>query len=169
MSFPPQGQLCPPDLVSLDKAHGRLERRELWARDAADLGRYLEREYRWPGVRQAGLIRRWRRRPTSAGWEQVETHPWLSSLAPELAGAAVLAAGLRGHWAIENGLHYVRDVTYAEDRLHARVTAHLLAAIRNAALNLLRPLGFAFIPDARRSLAASPQLGLPLLAGPSEH
>ena len=126
----------------------------------------MEREYRWPGVRQAGLVRRARRPTTAPAWEQVETHPWLSSLGPEQAGPAAIAAGLRGHWTIENGLHYVRDVTYDEDRLHARITGHLLAAVRNAALNLVRPLGFAFVPDARRHISAAPHLGLPLLAGP---
>jgi hypothetical protein len=130
------------------------------------LGRYLAREYRWPGVRQAGLIRRSRRSATALAWQQVETHPWLSSLAPSRASPAAIAAGLRGHWAIENGLHYVRDGTYGEDRLHARLTAHLLAAVRNTALNLLRPLGFAFVPDAHRSLSATTHLGLPLLTSP---
>jgi len=143
-----------------------VERRELWAVPSEELGRYLARELRWPGARQAGLVRRARRRTSAARWEQVETRPWLTSLPPERASPAAIAAGLRGHWGIENGLHQVRDGTYGEDRQHARLTGHLLAAVRNAALNLTRRLRARYVPDAHRRLAARPDLGLPLLAGP---
>jgi hypothetical protein len=77
-----------------------------------------------------------------------------------------IAAGLRRHWGIENGVHRVRDVTYGEDRHHARKIGHLLAAVRNAALNLTRRLRVRCVPDAHRRLGARRDLGLPLLAGP---
>jgi hypothetical protein len=153
-------------VVAVEKAHGRVERRELWAVPSEELGRYLAHAHRWPGVRQTGLIRRSRRRAAAARWEKVETRPWLTSLPPDRASPAAIAAGLRGHWAIENRVHHIRDVTYGEDRRHARKTGHLLAAVRNAALNLTRRLRVRFVPDAHRRLSARHDLGIPLLAGP---
>jgi len=70
---------------------------------------------------------------------------------------------LRGHWSIENGVFYVRDVTMDEDRWPGRKIGYPLSNIRNAALNLLRTLAAPHNPDARRHLAARPDLGLPLI------
>ena len=56
----------------------------------------------------------------------------------------------RGHWAIENRLHYVRDVTFNEDRRRVRSGARALAAIRNLALHLIRSRGMA-VPEAREN------------------
>ena len=50
-----------------------------------------------------------------------------------------------------------------EDHLHGRKIGYGLSSIRNAALNLLRSLGFPYIPDARRHIAARSDLGPPLL------
>ncbi len=68
--------------------------------------------------------------------------------------AAQAATCLRRHWSIENRVFCVRDVTMQEDRLHGRLIAPNLSSIRNAALNLLRTLPAADIPDARRFMAA---------------
>jgi hypothetical protein len=54
-------------------------------------------------------------------------------------------------------------VTYGEDRLQARTVGPALAAVRNAALNLIRRTAFAYVPDAHRFLSARPDLGLSLL------
>ena len=50
----PHGKLRPPDVVEIDKGHGRVERRELWVVDGQELGIYLEQEYHWPRVKQVG-------------------------------------------------------------------------------------------------------------------
>lgn len=70
------------------------------------------------------------------------------------------AVYLRRHWAIENVVFYVRDVTMDEDRLPGHKIGGVLSGIRNVALNLLCRLGVAYIPDARRRVAALPDFGL---------
>lgn len=52
--------------------------------------------------------------------------------------AADFAAAIRGHWRIENCLHYVRDVTFREDACHIRKNPGIFARVRTMALNILR-------------------------------
>ncbi len=61
----------------------------------------------------------------------------------------------RGHWGIENRLHWVRDVTFDEDRCQVRkgYGPQVLACLRNFVIGLLRPL----ITDARTSPASLPR------------
>jgi len=56
----------------------------------------------------------------------------------------------RGHWEIENRVHYVRDVTYDEDRSQIRKGNgdHIMASLRNLVIGIFRLLGFKYIPDA---------------------
>ncbi len=70
----------------------------------------------------------------------------------------------RGHWTIENRVHYVRDVAWQEDAGQARVgqTCHVLAALRNGLLNLLRGLGHTNIAAALRHYGASVERALRL-------
>ncbi len=56
----------------------------------------------------------------------------------------------RGHWAIENRLHYVRDVSFNEDRCRVRSGARALAVIRNLVLYLIRARGMS-VPEAREN------------------
>lgn len=92
----------------------------------------------------------------------------ITSLTPERADAARLLAFNRNHWGIENGLHWVRDVTFQEDRsiLRARRTHHLMATIRNLAISLLRIKGYARIASTLRLFAAQPNLALSLALDP---
>jgi hypothetical protein len=147
----------PPDHVQTDKGHGRLERRELWVVAAGDLRTYLQEDFDWPAVRFVGQIRRYRRQLHQTDWESVMTTLWMAggTHCPDLTPAQ-LQYHLRAHWAIENAVFYVRDVTFAEDFLHARKIAFSLSALRNGAINLIRQAGFHYIPDARRLLAATP-------------
>ena len=68
----------------------------------------------------------------------------ITSLSADEAGPECLLALSRGHWGIENKLHYVRDVTWREDqtRTNAGAAPEVLAALRNTALTVLRRLGF---------------------------
>ncbi|NPV08500.1 MAG: transposase [Anaerolineae bacterium] len=101
-------------MLRWDKQRGRLERRELWVVEAGELGAYLEREWNWRGLRQAGLIRR-TRVDMATGQTKVETTTWVTSLSPQQADPETIAKLLRDHWQIENALHRVRDVTQGED------------------------------------------------------
>jgi len=71
----------------------------------------------------------------------------------------------RGHWQIENGLHYVRDVTLGEDACQVRSdrAPANLAACRNTALNLLRLAGVTNVATALRRHAMYPREALRLL------
>ena len=100
-----------------------------------------------------------------AGTTREEWAYALTSLPPAQADAARLEQLWRGHWQIENGLHYVRDVTLGEDACQVRMqrAPANLAACRNAALNLLRRAGVTNIAAALRRQAMYPRLALALM------
>jgi predicted transposase YbfD/YdcC len=85
----------------------------------------------WPGLAQALCLER-RRTDMHTGETSVETAYAVTSLVPERATPLQLLALWRGHWLIENRLHYVRDVTYGEDRATVRAGRgpQALAAMR---------------------------------------
>jgi hypothetical protein len=81
------------------------------------------------------------------GRKTVETVCAITSLNPEQAEPAQLLALSRAHWAIENRLHHVRDVSCREDqaRTHVGNAPQVLAACRNTALTLLRRMGLKIV------------------------
>jgi predicted transposase YbfD/YdcC len=126
-----------------EKGHGRLETRTLRCGNA-----HIE-DVDWPDVQQ--VVRRECERITvKTGKRTQEVTYGLVSLPPEEAGAALIEAWWRGHWTIENRLHYVRDVSFGEDAGHAAqgTTAHALAALRNGLLKLFRQAHWLSVPDA---------------------
>lgn len=131
--------------------------------DSQELTEYLAREYGWPGVQLCGRIRRSRKHTGMDAWEGQETHTWVSSLSQGQGTARKIGQRLRGHWTIENGVFRVRDVSYDEDRLHGRTIAFSLSALRNVAINVIRQVGYPYIPDGWRDIACKPDHGLSLL------
>ncbi len=122
----------------------------------------------WPGVQQVCLLERVRR---SKGKTTTETVCAITSLEPERASAQRLLAIARGHWDIENRLHWVRDVSFGEDGCRVRTgeAPQVLAALRNAGLWLMRSSGLTAIASAFRRHAAKPLEALRLVthyAGP---
>jgi len=85
--------------------------------DSKQMTDYLHQELDWPGAQLSGRIRRSRRYKDQTEWESQQTHTWVSSKPIEQVTAQGIAKVLRGHWAVENGVFRVRDVTYDEDRL----------------------------------------------------
>ncbi len=81
------------------------------------------------------------------------------------ADAARLLGYVRGHWGIENGLHYVRDETLGEDRCRVRkgTSAQVLAALRNVVVHVLAGVKARSKAAATRRLGAHPEEALPLL------
>lgn len=79
----------------------------------------------------------------------------VTSLKKEQASAQRLLELNRGHWEIENRVHWVRDVTYDEDRCRIRTdnAPRVMASIRNLAIAISRMMGFRYIPDANRTFA----------------
>lgn len=89
--------------------------------------------------------RRWIR-----GRESVEIAYFATSLTQEEASPERLLAVAREHWAIENKLHYVRDVSLNEDRWRVRAGARPLATLRNLVLAIIRRAGM-HVPEAREN------------------
>ena len=96
-----------------------------------------------------------RRINSRSGLVETETTYGITSLPRALAGPQQLEQFWRGHWTIENRLHYVRDETLGEDRcqVHTGQAPQALAAFRNAILSLLRFHGWSNIAAATRRYA----------------
>lgn len=129
-----------------EKNHGRREQR--WLQTTTRLTGHLD----WPGAQQVCRIERTTRRD---GKTQVEVDYAITSVPREQAGASELLGWWRGHWGIENRLHWIRDVTFGEDASRIRLgnAPQVLAAMRNAAISLLRNLGATNIAAALRENA----------------
>jgi predicted transposase YbfD/YdcC len=140
---------------TLGKGHGRLEHRRLTCTD--DVDNYLQ----WPGVQQV-LRRQCERRQFTTGQVSHTVTYAVTSLPSMAVSAARLEQLWRGHWTIENCVHYVRDVTLGEDA-HQMYTGHapqVLATVRNALLNLLRSAGWTNMAAAFRHYSYSPTAAL---------
>jgi predicted transposase YbfD/YdcC len=88
-----------------------------------------------------------------------ETSYYVTSLSAPRAGPPQLAAHTRGHWGIENRVHWVRDVTFDEDRHQMRAgtsAARVLATMRNTAISVLRLAGATNIAATMRWVARDP-------------
>jgi hypothetical protein len=133
--------------TTLDKGHGRRERRTLKATTA--LNEYLD----WPGVAQVGQVES---EVVRDGKTSHETRYFITSVARPVADAEQLLKWVRGHWAIENRSHYVRDVTMGEDssRIRKRSGPQVMAALRNATIGFLRTTGVTNIAEALRRNAS---------------
>ena len=129
--------------TTIDKGHGRRERRTLKATTA--LNGYLN----WPGVAQVGQIESM---VEQDGKVSHETRYFVTSVPCDLAGASRLLVWGRGHWSIENRSHYGRDVTLSEDESRIRKGSgpEIMAALRNAAISFLRTTGATNIAEAVR-------------------
>lgn len=109
------------------------------------------------------------------GTTRIETVYGVTSLPPAQAAPARLLALVRAHWTIENRLHWVRDVTFDEDRSQIRRGAgpQVMATVRNLAISLLRLAGAPLIAPALRHAGWAGQalifrlLGVELDAPPS--
>jgi predicted transposase YbfD/YdcC len=149
----------PPGHVSAGRAHGRDEKRTLRVVTvAAGLG--------FPHAAQAIQVIRRTRRDGSRKWK-TETSYAITSLPAAKARPGQLATWIRGHWKIENQLHWVRDVTLGEDLSPARAGngPHVMAALRNLAISILRLAGHASIAKALRSNARDPVRAYRLVKG----
>ena len=140
----------------------RWERRRLWA--SAALNGYLD----WPGLGQVCCVERTRR---WKGKETVERAYAITSLPPERADADRLLEIWRGHWGIENRLHWVRDMVLGEDLSQVRTGAapQLLAALRNLVIGMLRLTGVKNISAALRHYAWKPWETLTLIGLPANN
>lgn len=143
---------------TIDRAHGRIEQRRLTLSSA--LADFSD----WPGLKQVFRLER-KTILRSTGEIRTETVHGLTSLDSTQAAAQRLLGLTRCHWHIENRSHWVRDVTFDEDRSQVRCgsTPELMAAFRNTAIGLLRVAGESNIAAACRRLAAQPRSAIALI------
>src|SRR6266581_9727470 len=142
-----------PATSSVSKGHGRRARRTIKVALAPA----------WIGFAGAAQVAQLRRTVTKKGKKTVEVVYLITS--DRAAGPAALAAWVRGHWHIENKLHWVRDVTYQEDKSLVRTgnAPRVMASLRSLAISLLRLDGQTNIAAANRHHARDPQRTLKLL------
>ena len=129
---------------TVDKGHGRIERRTLTSTTALNF--YVQQRLGWSSVRQVYRVTRdcvWIDRATGERRTSHEVAYGITSQSRAQANAARLLYLNRGHWTIENGVFYVRDETFGEDRSRIRRGSgpEILAGLRNIALNLFRLTG----------------------------
>ena len=117
----------------------------------------------WIGFEGAAQVAQLRRTVTKKGKKTVEVVYLVTS--DRDADPQTLAAWVRGHWEIENCLHWVRDVTYQEDKSLVRTgnAPRVMASLRSLAISLLRLDGHINIAAANRHHARDPQRTLKLL------
>ena len=136
----------------LDKGHGRIEERTVTVGREAD---WLAGERRFPGELRlpgAKTIVRVRSRTELKDRCRTDTRYYIASAALDAQRAAEI---VRGHWGIENRLHWVLDVVFAEDqaRLRKGHGARNMAVVRHFAINLVRTLADKKTLKLRRKLA----------------
>jgi predicted transposase YbfD/YdcC len=142
-----------PAVSSASTDHGRRARRTIKLAMAPD----------WIGFDGAAQVAQLRRTVTRKGKKTVEVVYLITS--DRDADAVTLAAWIRGHWHIENKLHWVRDVTYQEDKSLVRTgnAPRVMATLRRLAISILRLDGHANIAAANRHHTRDPQRTLKLL------
>jgi predicted transposase YbfD/YdcC len=160
---PPEGEVQL-TAQAVERGHGRVAYRRLTGSDA--LVGYND----WPGLRQVFRLDRLTL-VRATGEVRVETVYGVTSLARARGSAERLLSLTRHHWQIENRSHWVRDVTFDEDRSQVRrgSTPQVMAAVRNTVIGLLRVVGETNIAAACRRLAAQPAAALGLIGIESDN
>jgi predicted transposase YbfD/YdcC len=143
---------------TIDKGHGRLEIRELIV--TTELNDFLANE--WAGVAQVFQLKR---TVYEDGKRRTEVVYGITSLSPSQASAARLLQLVRQHWAIENRLHWRRDVTLREDHCQVRkgTAPRTLAVLNIFLLAVLDFIGVRNVPKHMRLFDAQPLLAVRLL------
>lgn len=115
-----------------ETGHHRIETRTVWTLPVSAFAT-LHQQGEWAGLQSVVIVERTRRL-----WNKTthEVQFYLSSLPPE---SPQIATAIRQHWGIENGLHWILDVTFAEDacRVRSLHAPHNLSLLRRFAINTL--------------------------------
>lgn len=138
-----------------ERGHGRRVRRTIKAVAAPQI---LD----FPGAVQVAQLRRTR---TVKGKKSVEVVYVITSITAQDASPDQLATWVQGHWSIENRLHWVRDVTFDEDRSQIRTGngPRVMATLRSTAISLIRLAGQTNIAKILRHHARNPDRPIRLL------
>ena len=116
---------------TLEKDHGRIETRRYW--HSSDIEWFQDKKL-WKHLRSFGMVESIRR---VKGKNTIERRYYLATLPLD---AKTFAKAVRGHWGVENPLHWTLDVTFREDQSRARSknAPQNLATLRRIALNLIK-------------------------------
>jgi len=114
-----------------ERSHGRLETRRYWVIDEIE---WLTSLSQWENLRSVTMVESIREIQNKV---TTERRFYISSMAPK---AKIHARAIRGHWSIENTLHWSLDVSFAEDqcRIRAGYAPENFAVLRHMALNILK-------------------------------
>ena len=116
----------------IEKDHGRIETRRCWVVDDLDC---LGKDHKWTQPKTLSMVEAIRE---INGAASTERRYYISSLQ---ADAERMGTVVRGHWGVENGLHWSLDVAYGEDQARMREgnSAENFSILRRITLNLLKP------------------------------
>ena len=119
---------------TVNKGHGRIETRQCWAISDADHLGYLDNQKKWSKLTSVVMVEAER---LIGEHREVKSRYYISSLPND---AKRLLEATRGHWGIENRVHWVLDIAFREDESRVRTgdAAENLATLRRMALNLLK-------------------------------
>jgi predicted transposase YbfD/YdcC len=158
--------------TTIETGHGRWEKRTIQVLDAPD-------DLDFPHAGQVFLIERvtvrtvYRRNKNSKRLKKTKVRHCIAALGITSLTAAQatpehLATYVRGHWAIENKIHWVRDVTFREDASRVRTDARprIMTTLRNLAIGLIRQAGHTRIAAAIRKIRHDPRLIYTLMGLP---
>ena len=150
--------IFPPPCKTINKGHGRIEKRVI------QVAPVKEGQTKFPHAAQ--FIKVFRSTTDLKGSNLKQEIAYLvTSLSSERATAGYLLESIRGHWSIENSLHWVRDVTFDEDRSQIRTGSapRVFASMRNLVISLLRLNGVKCIASALRKLSWNVERTLELI------
>ena len=144
-----------------EKGHGRTEHRYF---RVAQVPAALARQLNFEEVTRVIAVDR-ERGDLADRMQSEETSYYVTDLAAGQAGPKQLARHIRNHWGVENRGHWVRDVTWDEDRSTVRTGSgpQVLATLRNLAISLLRLAGFTNMAKGTRWAAWTPDRALGLM------
>ena len=150
--------IFPPAYVQREKGHGRIETRTI------QVSSIVKDFVQFPYVEQVARLH-YVSTDLKGENRKEETRYLITSLPTEKAGAKELLELARGHWSIENSLHWVRDVTFDEDRSQVRTGAgpRTLATLRNLAISLLRLFNATGIAESVRWIARKAERALKII------
>lgn len=106
---------------------------------------------KWVGIKRIVLVHRFGYRPDDGLYHEI--HYYILSV--ETNDARWVAEGIRNHWAIENKLHYVKDMVQNEDncKIHSGTAVETLSILKNIAINIFRANGYKSIRNANITFA----------------
>ena len=144
--------------TDVEKARGCLTTRKVTA------STLLTEHINWPGLAQVYRYET-HKEHIKTGDVSCQTQYGITSLSPEGASAKDLLKLQRGHSTIENKVHWVRDTAFREDASQARTGSlpHVMAALRNTAMSVLRFSGYTKIAETLRLFASEPKLAVNLI------